>query len=255
MAKGRMLSKSISTSWKVSRLDEFAQLLFTWMIPHTDDFGYLDGMPEVVKALVMPLTKRKTEDFTNALVQMAKVQLIEWYIESGKLIIQIINHDREQTNLHKRTDPRFLERSEQSRNVISVLESIPGNSRKFRSNLTELNLTELNLTQPPLLGERSESGFEGFWKSYPRKKSKGQAERAWLKIKPTEQLQGQILAALERAKTSTDWAKEDGRFIPYPATWLNAKGWEDEIEEDGLSAFRREAEEEAREQARIPGSP
>jgi len=39
-----------------------------------------------------------------------------------------------------------------------------------------------------------------------------------------------IIQSLEQAKTSVDWTKEKGKYIPYPATWLNAKGWEDEIE-------------------------
>lgn len=71
--------------------------------------------------------------------------------------------------------------------------------------------------------------FAKFWGAYPKKKSKGQAEKAWLKIKPNEQLTERILQAVERAKTLDDWKREGGRFIPHPATWLNAKGWEDEI--------------------------
>ena len=70
-------------------------------------------------------------------------------------------------------------------------------------------------------------GFELFWGIYPKKRSKGQVEKAWAKIKPDEQLQDRILNALERAKTSADWQKDGGQFIPYPASWLNAKGWED----------------------------
>lgn len=69
--------------------------------------------------------------------------------------------------------------------------------------------------------------FTAFWDAYPRKKSKGQAEKAWLKIKPDEQLSTAIVSAVERAKTSADWQRDGGQFIPYPATWLNAKGWED----------------------------
>ena len=69
--------------------------------------------------------------------------------------------------------------------------------------------------------------FTAFWDAYPRKKSKGKAEKAWLKIKPDEQLSTAIVSAVERAKTSADWQRDGGQFIPYPATWLNAKGWED----------------------------
>jgi hypothetical protein len=37
-----------------------------------------------------------------------------------------------------------------------------------------------------------------------------------------------MINSLEVAKKSRDWLKENGQYIPYPATWLNAKGWEDE---------------------------
>ena len=77
--------------------------------------------------------------------------------------------------------------------------------------------------------------FDEFWQSYPNKKSKGQAEKAWNKIKPDEQLLAVILDALKRAKTSAGWTKENGKWIPHPATWLNAKGWEDEYHEGGQS--------------------
>ena len=72
-------------------------------------------------------------------------------------------------------------------------------------------------------------GFEEFWNLYPKKKSKGQAEKAFAKINPDDELLVMILCAIEKAKKSKDWLKDNGQFIPYPATWLNAKGWEDEI--------------------------
>lgn len=72
--------------------------------------------------------------------------------------------------------------------------------------------------------------FEKFYLAYPKKRSRGQAEKAFKKINPNEQLVDQMVSMIERAKTSEDWKKEKGKFIPYPATWLNAKGWKDEIE-------------------------
>lgn len=70
--------------------------------------------------------------------------------------------------------------------------------------------------------------FDSFWAMYPKKRSKGQAEKAWIKINPDEELFRAIMRGLELAKGSVDWAKDNGQFIPYPSTWLNAKGWEDE---------------------------
>ncbi|MDQ7790317.1 MAG: DUF4373 domain-containing protein [Clostridia bacterium] len=80
----------------------------------------------------------------------------------------------------------------------------------------------------PFRSQKQRDQFDEFWHRYPRKKSKGQAERAWAKLNPDEQLHEAILDGLERAKTSADWVKDSGAFIPYPATWLNARGWEDE---------------------------
>jgi len=74
--------------------------------------------------------------------------------------------------------------------------------------------------------------FDTFWTAYPKKKSKGSAERAFFKIKPNKQLLATMLATIERAKKSGDWLKEDGKYIPHPATWLNGKGWEDEFRDE-----------------------
>lgn len=73
----------------------------------------------------------------------------------------------------------------------------------------------------------SKEAFDEFWAAYPKKKSKGQAERSFKKVAVPGSV---LLAAIEAQKKGADWLKEGGRFIPHPSTWLNAKGWEDEIE-------------------------
>jgi len=70
--------------------------------------------------------------------------------------------------------------------------------------------------------------FESFWIAYPKKKSKGDAEKAWRVIKPSIELLSKILTSIEQAKKSEDWNKDSGKYIPYPATWLRAKGWDDD---------------------------
>lgn len=70
--------------------------------------------------------------------------------------------------------------------------------------------------------------FERFWASYPKRRSRDAALKAFTKINPDEQLLAVMLAAIERAKTRAEWRKDKGQFIPYPATWLNSGGWKDE---------------------------
>jgi hypothetical protein len=73
-----------------------------------------------------------------------------------------------------------------------------------------------------------QSGFEAFYKSYPLKKAPARARRVWLKIEAADV--PAVMAGLERHKLSEQWHREGGRFIPYPATFLNDQRWKDELE-------------------------
>lgn len=77
-------------------------------------------------------------------------------------------------------------------------------------------------------GTHKHSGFDEFWQAYPRRIGKGNAEKAWEKHGCGSMLP-QILTAVRKCKVSADWTKEAGQFIPHPATWLNRRGWEDEM--------------------------
>lgn len=70
--------------------------------------------------------------------------------------------------------------------------------------------------------------FDSFWSAYPKKKAKEAARKAWAKIKPDAELLKTILADVEARKLTQDWKKDGGQYIPYPATYLNGKRWEDE---------------------------
>jgi hypothetical protein len=71
--------------------------------------------------------------------------------------------------------------------------------------------------------------FSLFWEKYPRKVAKAAAEKSFAKLKPDKKLLNLILEKLELYKKSDAWQKDGGQFIPYPATWLNGRRWEDEI--------------------------
>jgi len=73
--------------------------------------------------------------------------------------------------------------------------------------------------------------FDAFGETYPKKRNKGQAEKAFKKLNPNDDLLAAMVTAIEKARRCRDWQRENGRFIPYPATWLNARGWEDELDE------------------------
>lgn len=146
MANRRMISRSISLSKQVNRMSLFAQLLFTWSVVHADDFGCLDGDPEVVQATVIPLKRGYTPDDVGAAInEWVDAQLVYWFQVGDQMVIQFRSWERHQTGLHKRTKAKYplYQDSQDS-----------GNFREFlgTSALIELNRTELKGTE----GKRTE---------------------------------------------------------------------------------------------------
>lgn len=82
--------------------------------------------------------------------------------------------------------------------------------------------------------------FNQFWEQYPKKKAKLAAMKAWAKLKPDEILFGEIMYGLSRARSSMEWKREGGRFIPHPATFLNEGRWEDEYLQSEQRPTRRD---------------
>ena len=82
----------------------------------------------------------------------------------------------------------------------------------------------------PLLSESVDSNddFEQFWTAYPKKQAKQDASKAFrsAKLKP-EQLQT-VLQDITSRKSSAEWLKDGGKFIPLPATYLRGQRWLDE---------------------------
>ena len=74
------------------------------------------------------------------------------------------------------------------------------------------------------------ASFEAWFQNYPKKKKKGDAYKAWNTFRPDEDLQKIMTDAVEQHKKTAEWKKDDGQYIPYPASWIRGRCWEDEIE-------------------------
>lgn len=114
MARGRMISKTLSTSQKraalhtaVPDLAEFCQAIYPLLVAHADDFGRLQGDAFTVKHAIDPTSPRSLTDFERALQGLNDVGLIQWYLVQGRRFVQIENFDPHQIGLHKRTDSKF----------------------------------------------------------------------------------------------------------------------------------------------------
>lgn len=93
--------------------------------------------------------------------------------------------------------------------------------------------------------------FGEFWEQYPKKVAKSDAMKAFAKIVKAQPDVGKFMsvtmASLAYWKTQDQWKKDNGKFIPYPASWLNAGHWNDCAEDvdinPGQATFLRGSEE------------
>ena len=72
------------------------------------------------------------------------------------------------------------------------------------------------------------TGFDRFWLSWPRSTRKG-AKAACLKVwtkNYCETCADQIVKHVEWMKTTDDWRKNNGAFIPAPLVYLNQQRWD-----------------------------
>lgn len=122
--------------------------------------------------------------------------------------------------MSSRTDEytqKLLAKINNSSNVVGILSG---------QNLTKSELIEEKRREEK---DNTANDFEKFYQSYPKKKNKADAEKAWKANKPDLE---KVLSALAWQKNQPDWKKDNGQFIPYPASYLRAKAWLDEKPEN-----------------------
>lgn len=80
-----------------------------------------------------------------------------------------------------------------------------------------------------------DSSFDVFWKAYPRKTAKEDARKAYavLMKKKDAPTIDRLIESIEAHKRSEAWKKDDGQFIPHPATYIRQGRYDDEIKMQG----------------------
>lgn len=81
--------------------------------------------------------------------------------------------------------------------------------------------------KPSTLNARQQERFDRWYRHYPNKQHRPEAERAWKKVDPDDALTDTLISDLAARKQGRKWAEG---FIGYPAKYLNQRVWEDDIE-------------------------
>lgn len=202
----------------LAECDPLARLLFVGLWCLADREGRLECRSKKIKAEILPYDNC---DVLKLLDQLIDKHFIVVYKYDDAYFIEI---------------PMFLQH--QHCHVKEMPSTIPAPDETESCTVLKRPLIDSLLlnTEYPLRKSRTkpiprlDESFENFWQAYPKKKSKGEAEKAWSKITFVNGLYESIISKVELLKQSPDWQKDNGQWIPHPSTWLNRKGWEDEVE-------------------------
>lgn len=153
----------------------------------------------------------------------------KFYEKDGKYQNRRLDEERKkQANNRKQRQLAAEKRwklEQDSRNANALREQcLSSSSSTASSTATAVSKTPRRSASSSVLAP----GFVEFWTAYPKHRSRADAEKAWNKLAPDAGLQQQILAALAWQVKSPDWMKDNGQYVPLPASWLRARRWEDE---------------------------
>ena len=70
--------------------------------------------------------------------------------------------------------------------------------------------------------------FAEFYAAYPRKVARAAALKAFSKLNPNRGTLEAMLTSIAQQKRGDQWRRDGGQYIPYPATWLSGRRWEDQ---------------------------
>ena len=213
----RMIKESIRTSRNVNSLSDFEFRVWLYLITYVDDYGRGSADTELLRCFVFPRRKNITESQIGvALNKLASLGMVNLYEVDGEPYFcfpKWANHQRIQTKRSKFPDPP----SSTVTHGDSPSETKPNQIETETKIEPEIETeTEANAR---------EAAFDKFWSAYPKKVGKQDAKKAFKSVKePIETL----LSAIERQKCGSQWSKDNGQYIPHPATWLRQGRWEDE---------------------------
>lgn len=123
------------------------------------------------------------------------------------------------------------------------LAAICGGSRPESNPIQYESESNSNTPLTPQAGEGApliQQKFEQFWQEYPKKAAKQYALKAWMRIKPDKALFEKMLKALREQKQSEQWRRDNGKYIPNPATWLNGGYWDNEPEQPSRPGIQKQ---------------
>lgn len=220
----RIIKETIIISESLTAISAEAERFFWRLVVKADDFGLYYGDPRILASLCFPQKPPSEQKIRSWLNELVREDMVGTYTapEDGKKYLKLLNWGKCQQTRAKSSkypEPSSFDSKCKQANRNQMLANVPVNVNENENGNDNENEKRAQT------GRGAADGFDRFWASYPRRVGKKDAVAVWKKISPDDTLVDRIVAGVERWKRSEQWTKDDGRFIPYPATFLRGERW------------------------------
>ena len=274
MSRKRFITSEMSTDERLAEVaaeEPIAALIWPWLLLELDDWGRAEFKPIKMKLSLFPACQLVSVDC------LVKYGLLAKYEVDERIFIAVYPKKwlKFQTYLvgtkrpgHTSSIPgnpawfggecheswllmtRQSERGKVSECQLTTADvsrclplSVPSPSPSYKNPLTPLQGDDAQKPKRKRKAKEPEAytpEFDAAWSAYPRKDGKRKAFEAWQKAIKRDMPVADMPAHIESRSFEPDWRKDEGRFIPHMATWINRDGWLDE----GAKIAPRQAEAE-----------
>lgn len=244
MAEKRMFSLSVvDTDWFLD-LPLSTQALYFHLNMRADDDGFVDAPNSIVRKI-----GASKNDFD---LLLAKRYILQF--DSGIIVIKhwrMHNTIRQDRIKHTQFQEEFKQlRVKDNGSYTDNFETMTPTCQPSDNQVTtkpqqngpvdigldlDIDLDKKNNNICPKKSSIEEL-FGAFWSSYPNKIGKQKCLNWFKTHKPNEALVQKMIDTIGKFKKSKKWS--DPQYIPYPYTWLNRGGWEDELEPEKDNTFQ-----------------
>jgi hypothetical protein len=232
MSRIRTIKPEFWRDEELSTVSPEAALLAIGLLNHADDEGYFNANPKLIEADVFPL-RDLSRSTTVLITELAEIGYLELFKGSdGKQYGHIRNFSKHQVINKKNVSKiKGLHHSgEDSRSpTVALPVGMEWNGKEKEGSAEGASPpVVLPFEKPEKQKPEFTEGFVRFWDVWPstdRKEAKGKCFDVWKKAKAESQA-GEIIAHVERLKSSQAWTKSNGDFIPAPLVYLNQRRWE-----------------------------
>lgn len=193
------------------------------------------------------LTKTNPDTVAIAMALLIRIGLVKM-LENGELYLtQVENMIGSQSKGAFKKQQQIQRREEKARQIAGVgqgVENFPPDididiekDIEIETDTPDGDVSAVSdQRQKSMKEDNIDTAFETFWNEYPKHINRNGCYKAFKGIKRVVDQMPEIMLSLEKFKRSQDWQKENGKYIPYPLTWLHQERWKDEQSHDDTTS-------------------